>query len=164
MSGGSRPFVVAAPSGTGKTTVAAALGTMAALELGGKVLVLTVDPARRLATALGLEAFGNVEKPVPASAFAEAGLAPEDDALASVRPRDELDLGVETARVLERALGDAGEVDREAVRTEELVAFLIPAGRAGEERHGEGEGGQDRGHAGPCRRGTQDPRFGHPAS
>ena len=32
--------------------------------------MLTVDPARRLATALGLEAFGNVEKPVPAEAFA----------------------------------------------------------------------------------------------
>ena len=34
-------------------------------RLGGKVLVLTVDPARRLANALGLEGFGNVEKPVP---------------------------------------------------------------------------------------------------
>ena len=36
--------------GVGKTTVAAALATMAAVHLGGKVLVLTVDPARRLAT------------------------------------------------------------------------------------------------------------------
>ena len=42
-----------------------------ASHLGGKVLVLTVDPARRLATALGLEAFGNVETPVPAEAFAD---------------------------------------------------------------------------------------------
>ena len=30
----------------------------------GRVLVLTIDPARRLADALGLEAFGNVERPV----------------------------------------------------------------------------------------------------
>ena len=36
---------------------------MAAAHLGGKVLVLTVDPARRLANALGLEQFGNVETP-----------------------------------------------------------------------------------------------------
>ncbi len=58
----------------GKTTTAAAIGTMAAAQLGGKVLVLTVDPARRLATALGLEQFGNVETQVPPELFAEAGL------------------------------------------------------------------------------------------
>ena len=34
----------------------------------GKVLVLTVDPARRLATALGLESFGNTPVRVPADA------------------------------------------------------------------------------------------------
>ena len=45
--------------GVGKTTAAAAIGAMAASQLGGKVLVLTVDPARRLANALGLEQFGN---------------------------------------------------------------------------------------------------------
>ncbi len=71
--------VTCGSGGVGKTTVAAALGTMATLELGGRVLVLTVDPARRLATALGLEAFGNVEKPVPPEAFAAAGLKPEGE-------------------------------------------------------------------------------------
>ena len=50
--------------GVGKTTTAAALGAMAASRLGGKVLVLTVDPARRLADAMGLEAIGNVETPI----------------------------------------------------------------------------------------------------
>jgi anion-transporting ArsA/GET3 family ATPase len=59
----------------GKTTVAAALGLSRALA-GGKVLVCTIDPARRLANALGLEALGNAETPVPAQAFAEAALAP----------------------------------------------------------------------------------------
>ena len=53
--------VTCGSGGVGKTTTAAALGTMAAVHLGGKVLVLTVDPARRLATAMGLESFGNVE-------------------------------------------------------------------------------------------------------
>jgi len=60
--------------GVGKTTTAAAAGAMAAAQLGGKVLVVTVDPARRLANALGLESFGNVETRVPDSAFAEAGI------------------------------------------------------------------------------------------
>lgn len=47
--------------GVGKTTVAAALA-LGAVGAGRKrVLVLTIDPARRLADALGLEAFGNVE-------------------------------------------------------------------------------------------------------
>ena len=39
--------------GVGKTTTAAALAATAAAELGGRVLVLTVDPARRLADAAG---------------------------------------------------------------------------------------------------------------
>ena len=59
--------------GVGKTTTAAAAAAMAAVKLGGKVLVLTVDPAKRLANALGLQGFGNVETRVPASAFRAAG-------------------------------------------------------------------------------------------
>jgi anion-transporting ArsA/GET3 family ATPase len=59
--------------GVGKTTTAAAAAAMAAVKLGGKVLVLTVDPAKRLANALGLQGFGNTEARVPASAFRAAG-------------------------------------------------------------------------------------------
>ncbi len=59
--------------GVGKTTTAAAAAAMAAVKLGGKVLVLTVDPAKRLANALGLEGFGNTEARVPTSAFRAAG-------------------------------------------------------------------------------------------
>ena len=59
--------------GVGKTTTAAALATMAAAHLGGKVLVITVDPAKRLANALGLEAFGNHETRVPHELFTKAG-------------------------------------------------------------------------------------------
>ena len=65
--------VTCGPGGVGKTTAAAAIAAMAAAELGAKVLVVTVDPARRLATALGLEAFGNVETLVPPELFAAAG-------------------------------------------------------------------------------------------
>jgi anion-transporting ArsA/GET3 family ATPase len=46
--------------GVGKTTTAAAIGLQAAAE-GKRVLVLTIDPARRLANSLGLKELGNVE-------------------------------------------------------------------------------------------------------
>jgi anion-transporting ArsA/GET3 family ATPase len=65
--------------GVGKTTTAAAAGAMAAVHLGGKVLVVTVDPARRLANALGLEEFGNVETQVPRDAFEDAGVTPRGE-------------------------------------------------------------------------------------
>jgi anion-transporting ArsA/GET3 family ATPase len=70
--------------GVGKTTTAAALGAMAAAHLGGKVLVLTVDPARRLANALGLERFGNTETRVEASAFTDAGIEPRGELWAAM--------------------------------------------------------------------------------
>jgi len=70
--------------GVGKTTTAAATAAMAATHLGGKVLVLTVDPARRLANALGIEQFGNVETRVPAAAFADAGIEPRGELWAAM--------------------------------------------------------------------------------
>jgi len=73
----SREIVVACgPGGVGKTTTAAAAAAMAAARLGGKVLVLTIDPARRLANALGLEGIGNAERRVPDEAFTSAGVTP----------------------------------------------------------------------------------------
>lgn len=51
--GESRLLVLLGPGGVGKTTLAAATGLAAALS-GRRVLVLTVDPARRLAQALGI--------------------------------------------------------------------------------------------------------------
>ncbi|MCB0408231.1 MAG: AAA family ATPase, partial [Bdellovibrionales bacterium] len=47
-------LVCAGSGGVGKTTVSAALGILAAQQ-GLRVLVLTIDPAKRLANALGLE-------------------------------------------------------------------------------------------------------------
>jgi anion-transporting ArsA/GET3 family ATPase len=70
--------------GVGKTTTAAAAAAMAAARLGGKVLVITVDPARRLANALGLEQFGNVETQVPPEAFAAAGVEPRGELWAAM--------------------------------------------------------------------------------
>ena len=70
--------------GVGKTTTAAATAAMAAVKQGGKVLVLTVDPAKRLANALGLEGFGNVETQVPLEAFKAAGVKPRGELWAAM--------------------------------------------------------------------------------
>src|ERR1700751_1110724 len=70
--------------GVGKTTTAAAAATMAAVRLGGKVLVLTVDPARRLADALGLAGLGNKEKKVDPAAFNAIGVRPRGELWAAM--------------------------------------------------------------------------------
>ena len=76
--------IVCGAGGVGKTTMAAALAAKAAAELGGRVLVLTVDPARRLADAMGLEAFGNTAVKVPAGAWADAGVSPRGELWAAM--------------------------------------------------------------------------------
>jgi anion-transporting ArsA/GET3 family ATPase len=76
--------VVCGSGGVGKTTTAAAAAAMSAASLGGKVLVLTIDPARRLANALGLEGFGNTEKQVPADVFKRAGVEPRGELWAAM--------------------------------------------------------------------------------
>jgi anion-transporting ArsA/GET3 family ATPase len=58
-----RIVVCCGSGGVGKTTTAAALGVRAA-ERGRHVVVLTIDPARRLAQSLGLKALDNEPKPV----------------------------------------------------------------------------------------------------
>jgi anion-transporting ArsA/GET3 family ATPase len=70
-----RIAVCVGPGGVGKTTVAAAIALDRAMA-GARALVCTIDPARRLANALGLSALGNVESRVPEHKFAEAGLRP----------------------------------------------------------------------------------------
>jgi anion-transporting ArsA/GET3 family ATPase len=81
----SREIIVTCGSGgVGKTTTAASLGAMAAAELGGKVLVLTVDPARRLASALGLERFGNLEVRVDDEVFRSCGVEPRGELWAAM--------------------------------------------------------------------------------
>ena len=50
--------------GVGKTTTSAALALRAA-EQGRRVVVLTIDPARRLAQSMGIERLDNVPRPVP---------------------------------------------------------------------------------------------------
>lgn len=76
--------VVCGPGGVGKTTVAAAVALMAACQQGGKVLVVTVDPARRLATALGLGRSGDEVEKVPLELFERAGTRPRGELWAAM--------------------------------------------------------------------------------
>jgi anion-transporting ArsA/GET3 family ATPase len=58
-----RVVVCCGSGGVGKTTTAAALGLRAA-EQGRTVVVLTIDPARRLAQSMGLDALDNTPRRV----------------------------------------------------------------------------------------------------
>jgi anion-transporting ArsA/GET3 family ATPase len=61
---GTHIIVCCGSGGVGKTTTSAALALRAA-EQGRKVVVLTIDPARRLAQSMGIEKLDNVPRPVP---------------------------------------------------------------------------------------------------
>ena len=68
-----RTIVCVGSGGVGKTTTSAALALRAA-RLGRKVLVLTVDPARRLANSLGMRELLNEETRVDPEQFRSAGV------------------------------------------------------------------------------------------
>ncbi|WP_017539495.1 MULTISPECIES: ArsA family ATPase [Nocardiopsis] len=72
--GAVRTVVCCGSGGVGKTTTAAALGLRAA-ALGRQAVVITVDPARRLAQSMGLSELDNTPRPVelPGSFAAPGG-------------------------------------------------------------------------------------------
>ena len=67
-----RIIVCCGSGGVGKTTTAAALALRAA-ERGRHVVVLTVDPARRLAQSMALSSLDNTPRPVPLPDAAAGG-------------------------------------------------------------------------------------------
>jgi anion-transporting ArsA/GET3 family ATPase len=67
-----RIIVCCGSGGVGKTTTAAAIGLRAA-ERGRRVVVLTVDPARRLAQSMGLSSLDNTPRPVAGVATGQGG-------------------------------------------------------------------------------------------
>lgn len=69
----SRIVVCVGSGGVGKTTVAAALALKGALA-GRRAMVLTIDPARRLAESLGVGELRAGGERIAAARFAEAGL------------------------------------------------------------------------------------------
>jgi anion-transporting ArsA/GET3 family ATPase len=66
-----RIVVAVGAGGVGKTTVAAALSVAAAIR-GRRVLCLTIDPAKRLGQALGLEPMSSKEQVVDTARFVAA--------------------------------------------------------------------------------------------
>ena len=71
-------IVCAGAGGVGKTTTAAAIALQAAVE-GKKTAVLTIDPARRLASSLGLKELTNSPRKVNNRKFSATGLEPKGE-------------------------------------------------------------------------------------
>lgn len=71
-------IVCAGAGGVGKTTTAAAIALRAASE-GKKTAVLTIDPARRLASSLGLKELDNAPTKVNRRKFTAAGVEAEGE-------------------------------------------------------------------------------------
>jgi anion-transporting ArsA/GET3 family ATPase len=114
-----RVCVVGGSGGVGKTTSSAAVA-LGMAALGAKVAVVTIDPARRLADALGLAELGNQPLRVRTEQFAAAGLAVQGElwamALDSKRTFDDLII---------RLAPDAGT--REQILTNHLYRQLSGA-------------------------------------
>src|SRR5437764_405444 len=70
---GKRVCICGGSGGVGKTTTSAAIAAGMAAR-GLRVAVVTIDPARRLATALGLPELGNEPRRIDGELFATAGL------------------------------------------------------------------------------------------
>lgn len=92
-----RMIVCCGSGGVGKTTVSAALGMAIAAARDTRVLVLTIDPARRLATALGLSSIGTRPVTIAPERLRAAGLAPRGQLDAAM-----LDAKSEWDRLVER--------------------------------------------------------------
>ena len=76
-----RVIVVTGSGGVGKTTSAAALGLFGA-RLGRRTLVITIDPARRLANALGLTALSHIPQRIDGAISAVDGRPVQGDLFA----------------------------------------------------------------------------------
>jgi len=79
-----RVLVCVGPGGVGKTTIAAAVGALAARR-GKRTLVCTIDPAPRLADALGTGCLGSEPKPLPPEACRSLGIEDARGQLHAVR-------------------------------------------------------------------------------
>ena len=71
-----RVVVSAGSGGVGKTTIAASIALWGALQ-GRRTAVITIDPARRLASSLGLATLGHDAREIPPAMFTTQGLAPK---------------------------------------------------------------------------------------
>src|SRR5471032_314610 len=105
---GSLDVVICCGSGgVGKTTVSAALGMAIAAAEDKRVLVLTVDPARRLATALGIQGIGADPVRIPKARLKRAGITINGELEAAM-----LDMKQAWDRMIERYSPDRATTQR----------------------------------------------------
>lgn len=113
----SREVVVCAGSGgVGKTTTSAVIGLQAAVE-GRKVLVLTIDPAKRLANSLGVESLGDEPQQIPLEQFQALGVEAGGELWAMM-----LDMKESFDRLVERYA--AGEENREEILGNKIYKYF----------------------------------------
>jgi anion-transporting ArsA/GET3 family ATPase len=93
--------------GVGKTTVSAALALAIAAAEDKRVLVLTVDPARRLATALGIKGIGAEPVRIPKARLRRAGITVTGELEAAM-----LDMKQAWDRMIERYAPDRATARR----------------------------------------------------
>jgi anion-transporting ArsA/GET3 family ATPase len=93
--------------GVGKTTVSAALAMAIAAAEDKRVLVLTVDPARRLATALGIKGIGADAVRIPRARLRRAGITIDGELEAAM-----LDMKQAWDRMIERYAPDRATAQR----------------------------------------------------
>ena len=98
-----RIVVCCGSGGVGKTSTAAAVALWAA-EHGRRTCVLTIDPARRLAQALGLDLLSNAPTPVKATGLPAGGPGSLDAMM--------LDMRRTFDEVIERYARDPEQADR----------------------------------------------------
>jgi anion-transporting ArsA/GET3 family ATPase len=110
-------LVCVGPGGVGKTTTAAALGVLAARQ-GRRTLVCTIDPAPRLADALGVPDLGPDPRPLDPESRRHLGIA-DAGSLQAVR----VDTDRTFARLVEEQVADAGL--RERILTNPMYRQMI---------------------------------------
>jgi anion-transporting ArsA/GET3 family ATPase len=102
----SQILICCGSGGVGKTTVSATLGLFGAM-IGRKTLVLTIDPAKRLADSLGLGPLQQEEQRVPKEKFEAVGLTPRGELYAMM-----LDTKRAFDRIVERHAASPSMRDR----------------------------------------------------
>lgn len=120
-----RMVVCAGAGGVGKTTVSASIG-LALAARGARVAVVTIDPARRLQTALGMTGLGDEPRRVPAEALRAAGVEPPGELWAL-----QLDAKATFDRLVARHAPD--EATRERILENRIYRHLSGAVAGGQE-------------------------------
>ncbi|TNE84984.1 MAG: ArsA family ATPase [Deltaproteobacteria bacterium] len=118
--------------GVGKTTTSAAIGLRGAVR-GRKVMVLTIDPAKRLANSLGLKRFSGEGQQIDLSALPEAkgelwammldSKSTFDNVIARVSPNEEVRDRILNNR-LYRVMADTFAGSQEYMATEKLYDIV----------------------------------------